>query len=467
MTTVILGGGLSGLSTAYYLTKKLASNPITLIESSHRLGGWIKSNHSKDIIFEEGPRTIRPHGDAAPNTLSLIEDLGLSDAVIPINSSHPAAKNRMIFVKDQLHSLPSSIKGLFKTQMPFSKPLILQLMKDITTPRKVIEDESIYDFVNRRFGKEVADYLISAMICGICAGNSKEISVNFLMKTLFRYEQDYGSISKGLIWNFFKKIKKPEIGSLSMKARQEKWSVYSLENGLEMLPKALHDNIKNKVSIETSTKCTDIEIFPELNNVILHLQNGKNISGSHVISCIPSEQLGILLQKQHPVLSDLLLQIKSATVAVVNVHFDKKLISREGFGFLVPPGEKLPILGVTYDSCIFPRGENTVLTVMMGGAWFEELFGKNPEKDFLLKIALDQLKKTLNISEKPVQSNVSILEKCIPQYVVGHSEKIEKINNYINKNKLPLSLCGASYYGVGINDVILSSKNAVDRLLKI
>ncbi|KAG5870504.1 hypothetical protein JTB14_006836 [Gonioctena quinquepunctata] len=465
MSTVILGGGLSGLSAAYYLLRNVPHHPITLIESSHRLGGWVKSNYSNNILFEEGPRTIRPHGLAAPNTLELIENLELNNEVIPINTSHPSAKNRMIYVNRKLHSLPSSISSLFKKYEPFSKPLILSLANDLITAKKMVKDESIYDFVNRRFGKEFAEYLISPMICGICAGDSKQISVNFLMKTLFDYEQKYGSICGGLVRNMFKgRTKEQDLCSLARRVKKERWSVYSLKGGIETLTKTLERNIrKNNVNIELNSKCKDMEIFPD--NVILQVDDCKNISTENVISALPAEQLGIIIQKQHPALSELLYKIKSVSVGVVNLHFDKKLISNEGFGFLVPPSEKLPILGVTFDSCCFPNGENTVLTVMMGGTWFEELFGKNPSEKVLFKTAMDQLKTILNINENPVQYKVSILKNCIPQYTVGHNENVENINNYIQKHELPLLLCGASYYGVGVNDVILSSRNAVDRLM--
>ncbi|KAJ8930555.1 hypothetical protein NQ314_016636 [Rhamnusium bicolor] len=399
MSNIVLGGGLSGLSAAYYLLKKLPNKPIAIIEKSDRLGGWIKSNILNDgIIFEQGPRTIRPSGTPGINTLTLIDDLGLSNQVVPILSSHPAARNRMIYANQELHSLPSSIFSIFKKQTPFSKPLIRYLVQDLFSPKKTINDESIYDFVNRRFGREFADYLISALICGICAGNSKEISVNFIMKKLFEYEQQYGSISKGLIRNLLKKQNvNVDLKGLPLQAKKERWSVYSFKNGLETLPKYLESYVrKNNVNVELDSKCNNLEICD--NSIMLHFENGKHLKADHVISSLPSESLANILQNQHSHLSDLLRNIQNVTVGVVNLCYNEKLISKEGFGFLVPPKEKLPILGVIYDSCCFPKANNTVLTVMMGGYWFEQLFGKHPEEGVLLQTAKEQLKNTLGIS---------------------------------------------------------------------
>ncbi|XP_060527271.1 protoporphyrinogen oxidase [Cylas formicarius] len=97
MSNLVIGGGLSGLSAAYYLAKTLPSQTTRLIESSQRLGGWIKTTKENNIIFEQAARTIRPRGEAGANTLDLIEELDLEDEIVPIFSDSPAAKNRMLY----------------------------------------------------------------------------------------------------------------------------------------------------------------------------------------------------------------------------------------------------------------------------------------------------------------------------------------------------------------------------------
>lgn len=466
MTRVILGGGLSGLSAAFYLLKRLPKQPIFLIESSNRLGGWIKSDPVQDnIILEQAARTLRPRGELGENTLALIEELGLSNAVIPISMSSPPAKNRMIYVKGNLISLPSSISDLFVVKPPLTKPLINHLLNDIKIPAKFVKDESIYDFVQRRFGTEIADYFISPMICGICAGNAKEISVNFLFKTLFDYEQNHGGVIKGFIKSIFAKKEKNTITSdLATKAKQEMWSIYSLSGGLETLTKSLSDHISAKnVNTMLNSTCQELKLYSKGVDVILN--DGNHINTPHVISALPSYSLAKLVKNQHPELASLLNEIKFVTVCVVNLVYNKKWIKKDGFGFLVPPIENLPILGVIYDSCCFPYGnDKTVLTVMMGGHWFNKYFGKSATEEELLAVATEQLKNIMGIDEEPTLSKVNILKNCIPQYVVGHNETVAKINDYISSKFLPISLCGSSYEGVGVNDVILSAKKAVDHV---
>lgn len=102
---------------------------------------------------------------------------------------------------------------------------------------------------------------------------------------------------------------------------------------------------------------------------------------------------------------------------------------------------------------------------MMGGAWFDNYFGKNNTKDYMLKVAIEEVKSMLKIKIDPNDVNVEILKDCIPQYVVGHKERLKRIDNYITSHGIPLSLCGSAYHGVGLNDVILSAKNAIQKIV--
>lgn len=467
MTKIVLGGGLSGLATTYYLSRLMPQQKIILLEQSDRLGGWIKSEKiDNEVIFETSARTLRPGGLAGINTLNLLEELHLQADIKPILQHSAAAQNRFIYANGQLHALPRTAVGFLTTQKPFTKPLVLQILKDLTAKRKIVKDESIYEFVQRRFGNEVADYLIDPLICGICAGNSREISVNFLMKTLFNYEQTHGSVLKGALHDllFGVKAKKPSESSLSLQCKAEKWSVYTFQEGMQTLPKALENALRktNNVDIHLNSLCQGVQFNDKGVKVILN--NGQHYDTDYLVSSIPAKKLGQLVQNQHPKLASKLKNIKTVTVGVVNLLYNGKLIQKPGFGFLVPPKEKLPILGVIYDSCAQGYEDKTVLTVMMGGYWFDELFGAHASEENLLKVAKSNVKTILKISQEPVQFKVSILKDCIPQYIVGHEENVQQIMDYIRVEKMSLTLCGASYNGVGVNDVILSAKRAVDGL---
>jgi protoporphyrinogen/coproporphyrinogen III oxidase len=473
MKISILGGGISGLSAAFSIANRFKNVKVKLFESTSRYGGWIKTEKRKNnVIFEAGPRTIRPKGIAGNSTLELIEVLGLQKKVIPITSQHVAAKRRMIFANNQLCLLPNDLKGVTNVIAPFSQPLYKAGIKDFFggKSKEPKSDESIYDFVERRFGKEIADYAISSMICGICAGDAKEISVKFLMKELFEKEQKYGSVTRGLLLDLIingaanKQKSKFEPTLLMQRAKHEKWSIYSLEGGLETLPKSMVERMSTNenVQLNLNSKCEKISFSP--NGQIELTINGKKSTCDHLISSLPSQQLAPLFEHQHPTLTNELNDIKSVDVAVINLHYNSEVLKEQGFGVLVPPIEKLPILGIIFDSCCFKMEGQTVLTVMAGGKWFEKWFGKFPTDQKILNIALKQVEKILGISVKPDSYKMNIMKNCIPQYVVGHHDRIDRIRNYIEENNLPLKLCGASFDGVGVNDVIYSAVKAVNSL---
>jgi len=380
MVVVVLGAGIGGLSTAHYLLKSQA-HKVIVVEATNRVGGWIYSEkQSNRVIFEQGPRTLRPKGEAGINTLKLIQELGLANDIRPIRSSAPAARNRFVYINSKLYTLPTGLKPLVRAVPPFTKPLIHGLWHDLTSVPKYVADDSIYNFVKRRFGKEFADYLISPLICGICGGDAKQISVKFLLNKFFEKEQEYGSVIKHYLrpWNWkiigkynFKEFSKmifetkfeddvwkwitnkdhrrsvrkrngkATLDDLSVKAQREKWSSYSFGEGLEMLPLALEE----KVRVAGGTFMMNSQpIKLDLRERRLIFRD-EEISFDFIVGAIPPYYLAPLLREDNFALSKLLSDIPHATIITVNLLYKKKLLDIQGFGFLVPPSENLPILG--------------------------------------------------------------------------------------------------------------------------
>lgn len=361
-----------------------------------------------------------------------------------------------------MHKLPNSLKTAFMNSPPFSKPLAFFALKDLFTNNVINTDESLYSFVNRRFGIEMAKYAADPMVRGIFAGSARELSVHALAGRLHSCEQKYGSVLKGLIRDR-KNVEKPDTelmkSELVQKARKEKWAVWSVSGGLENLVKALEQKLLiDGVEIRRNTAVRSI------------IKSGKNLAVQtaaeeleveKVVSCVGSNKLSTQIHSTSLELSALLGSIPFVTCGVVNLEFPGQLLSEAGFGYLVPSSEPNKVLGVIFDTCTFPQGDRTILTVMMGGYWFNSHFGDNPSHESLLEIALSEIKETLKIDMQPLHYRVSILRDCIPQYVVGHSETVVSCRKIIHDQKLPLNLAGYCYDGVGVNDAIMSAKRAV------
>lgn len=465
MATVgVLGGGISGLSAAYYLSKTATSGigKIVLLESSSRLGGWVSSLQLEDgSLFEIGPRSIRGVGRSGYNTLELAEEIGLTNQIIPVPHTSPAARNRFIYVNGELCALPNNLKSVLLRRPPFTSPLFLAGLKEPFRSRSKDDDETVDSFFQRRFGNEIAKFAADPLCRGIFAGNSKKLSMRSCFPIFYDFERKYGSI---VLASLLKpKDKTIPKSNLIDRFRSEKWSMWSLQKGLQMLPETLGHRLKN-AEICLNTPCVGLEIA----------RNGakvKTAAGAkdfaHIICSLPAHEVSQLVSAEHPELSALLSSIEFASVAVVNLQFRSNILIVEGFGHLIPSHQLAPVLGVLYESCSFPQhngpDNSTRLTVMMGGAWFRDAFGDvdHCDKEKIGRLAVSTVSDHLKISERPYRIITHVHKKCIPQYQVGHWKTVKQIENYIEKNQLPLTLIGSSYKGVSVNDCIYNARLAV------
>ena len=464
MTLCVLGGGIAGLTAAHYALNNPAVKRLVVLESSSRLGGWIQTTRNKDgVLYEKGPRTIRPAGPQGANTLALVEELGLSDSVRPVPYGHPSSSNRLVLVDGKLHKLPSTLRSVFRNLPPFSRPLAMAVFKDLLAPRVKCEDTSLYEFVSRRLGADIAQYAVDPLVRGICAGDSRQVSVHFIAKYLHQMEQETGRITFGVARDYIKgqftKPEEPIIERLELvkQARGEKWAVWGLENGLETLVETLQKSlVKRGVEINTGVSVENIAMSS--GKVVVSC--GSDITCDKLVLALPAFKAAPLVQGISEELSSQLASIPFVDVAVVNIEYKGKVLDHQGFGFLVPSNQPEPILGCIYDSCTFPQGNRTVFTVMIGGAWYNQMVGsKSPAE--VGNIAIKEISRILNISATPVRCDTSFLPQCIAQYTVGHRARVEQARRVIEEKKLPLAIAGSSYDGPGINDTIVSARNSV------
>lgn len=483
MVIAILGGGLAGLSAAYYLKKegKVQNDQvIKIIEANDHTGGWIQSwkDRETNIVTELGPRTIRGRGNSANNTYSLIKELGIEDLVCNVGTY---ASARYIYANGSIHKLPMNVlKALFTVNEPFTKPWIRNALHEcflsnnskIKTPELQNNDESAYEFFLRRYGKEFADYLISPLLCGVCGGNSKEISVQFMFGALYEAERKHGSVGIGLLKEAISKNWKKKKEKKSDSTLTPPPPVYYLDGGLKRLIYAMQINNESQgIQLNLNTQCTELHFHENNNGAKIVFSDGKQLECSHVVSALPAHKLASLFQikSQHSTLTQLLTSIPMVSIATTNLTYDDPNVmgSYKGFGVLASPTEKLSLLGIIFNNYIYGQRDHVDLTVMMGGYGFKEHFIKNSKvlpEEKLTQIAMDHVKRVLNIQIKPNKYNSQVLHDCIPQYTIGHYERVTKIQNYIADKRLPLTLVGSSYNGISINDVIYASMTAMRKL---
>ncbi|XP_032414056.1 protoporphyrinogen oxidase isoform X1 [Xiphophorus hellerii] len=470
-TVAVLGGGIGGLAASFYLCKNPQVAKVIVLESSSRFGGWLWSLRRSDgAVFELGPRGIRPAGAVGTNTLNMVEDLGLEGDILPVSYNHVASKNRYLYVNGQLHKLPSGISGILKTVPPFSRPLLFSLLTEILVKKGREEDESIHSFVSRRLGKELADLAMDSVCRGVFAGDCKKLSVRSCFPWLYMAEQQRGSLTLGfLLGSGSAPVIVP--GHLAQRAKREAWAQWSLKRGVETLPESIAEFLQQSGKVELHRDAAVRQIIPTTSGWKVHVEDGV-ISADHIMSALPAKALSCILPPSCQGLVQQLQDISTVTVAVASLEYEGSILPVTGFGHLVPSWEDPGLLGIVYDSVPFPQhnrqtGQTTRLTVMMGGAWFQNVFGapQAVSADSLLARATEAVRCHLGHCVAPSWSNVALHRDCIPQYHLGHFQKVDTMRAFIKNNNLLLSLIGSAYDGVSVNDVIFSGRTAVAELL--
>lgn len=468
-TVVVLGGGISGLAASYYLSRAPCAPKVVLVEGSERLGGWIRSVRGPDgAVFELGPRGIRPAGALGARTLLLVSELGLGSEVLPVRGDHPAAQNRFLYVGGALHALPSGFRGLLRPSPPFSKPLFWAGLRELTTPRGKDPDETVHSFAERRLGPEVASLAMDSLCRGVFAGNSRELSVRSCFPSLFRAEQTHRSVLLGLLLGAGQSSQ-PD-SAIIRQARAERWSQWSLRGGLEMLPQALTTHLTHRgVSVLRGQPVSGLSLQTEGHwKVSL---GDRSLEADHVISAVPASVLSRLLPADAAPLARVLGTITAVSVAVVNLQYRRARLPVQGFGHLVPSSEDPGVLGIVYDSVAFPEQDGSPpglrVTVMLGGSWFQTLEAKGSalSQEMLQQQAQEAAATQLGLKEPPSHCLVHLHRNCIPQYTLGHWKKLESATRFLAAHRLPLTLAGASYEGVAVNDCIESGRQAAARVL--
>lgn len=412
---IILGAGITGLATAWYL-ERLAKQPlkITILEKEHRGGGWIRTIEKGGFLFELGPRGFRPSGKGN-KTLELVHALGLQEELL---DAHPQAKKRYLWTDGKLS--PFCLSFLIK------KGLLKAFWKDFWTPSLKGEDESIESFFLRRWNQEGIDTIIDPLVKGIFGGSPSQLSMHSCFPTFVLWEKKYRSLFQGF---------------LTQRKQKSRASLCSFQGGMERLPKTLMAKISAEIlfgkNVQKITQEGEVEV------------DGETFYADHIISTLPASALTTLIP------NTFFNHLPFLSLTTVNLGYYHSTLKEQGFGYLIPSKEKEEIMGMTWDSQVFPHqnkpGE-TRLCVMLAG---------EREEGEALTLASYAAQKHLNITVAPDVSHVHSCKHAIPQYPVGYQ-------NHLNHFHFPkLSLAGSSYDGVGVNDCIASAEKAALHLQTI
>ncbi|MEM7161123.1 MAG: protoporphyrinogen oxidase [Bacteroidota bacterium] len=425
-STIILGGGLSGLASAFYLKQK--GEKFLLIEKEEQCGGVIQSFELDGAIFDKAAISF----SLTPEIQEMISALGIEDQLLyPKEQS----KNRFIYSANRLHRLRPSPLSILTTSL-LSWKAKRRLLKESKVSSRSDQNESVADFIRRRFGNELYEKIGNAVMGGIYAGDPEQMEAAFVLKRFVDLEKKYGSLTKSM---------KAE------KGRNKRISV-SFKKGTQDLTKALEKYANECILCNTSIE----KIVRKDGHWEIQCES-ETYQTERIISCLPSYVLANVLdgfedEKKR------LLDIRYCQVTLLHLLYSNQAIGMNpnGFGFLIPKKEEKPILGAVMNSTIFKgrvKEDQTAITLFIGDQNFDNHSKEN------IKEAQRFLEETLQIKGEALTKEITYWPKAIPQFHMGYSENIEVLKSRFAKEDFILN--GNYVSGVSVGDVIKYAKDLI------
>ncbi|HET6930043.1 MAG TPA: protoporphyrinogen oxidase [Candidatus Acidoferrum sp.] len=421
---LVVGAGISGLATAYALQK--AGIAARVVESASRAGGVIQSLKRDGYLLECGPQSFSGNGSIS----AMCRDLGILEERVLADPKAP----RYVLIDGKLQNVPMG-PGLLTSSF-MGGGTRTAILRDIFGKSESPEpDESVAEFIRRKFSPTLLDRLVGPFVSGIYAGDPEKLSLRAAFPMLYEAEKAAGSITRGV----FKVIKQRKISNGTRpQAPKEKATLQTFRDGNETLIRAIAARLGDRLTC--ATVVTRIEPLDAANEpaaarfrVSLHGPRGEEtVDTERLILSVPTETAGRLLEPLDLGFAAQLGAIAYSGVAVVSLGYRKSDVSDglAGFGFLVPRSSGLSILGTVWNSSLFPGrapdGE-ALLTSFVGGATNPGAINKSPEE--LAAQVHREMTPLLGLRKEPVFSNVTIWQRAIPQYNLGHTARIAAIES--------------------------------------
>lgn len=451
---IVIGGGIAGLATAHALLARRPGLDLVLLEADDRLGGNIRTSVEEGFTLEWG---VNGFLNNVPETLELVEEIGMTPDLLPSNQ---AAARRFLFRGGRNWEIPLKPPAFFRSGL-LSRGGRLRILGEPFARKRPAGDETVFAFAARRIGPEAARVLVDAMVSGVYAGDSRVLSLKSTFPRMEEMERTYGSLVKALIARQ-REAKRAGVQASGGPAGPA-GALTSFRPGMESLVTRLGERIGPQ-RIRLSTPVTAIERGSREVPYLVRTASAE-FPCDHLVIAAPARHAARFLSPLDAQLARELEGISYAGLAVVALAWDETDLDAapDGFGFLVPRGEGLRILGCLWDSSVFPcrAPEGRVLVrAMIGGAQDGEAVGLSDAE--LLAITRRDLEISMGIRATPRLVRIYRHPLGIPQYLVGHGDRLARIEERLSA--LPgVALAGNSYRGVAVNNCAKEAKELGNR----
>ncbi|MDY4022113.1 protoporphyrinogen oxidase [Staphylococcus borealis] len=455
----IIGAGITGLASAYYLKHYKPDVDVTIFEATNRPGGKIQTYRNEGYTIELGPESYLGRKTIMTD---IAKDIGLGDDLITNETGQS-----FIFAKNKLYPIPGgSIMGIPTDIKPFLKTkLISPLGKlraglDLVIPPIQIDDDiSVGEFFRRRLGNEILENLIEPLMGGIYGTDIDRLSLMSTFPNFKEQEETHGSLIKGMQHEKAQRIKQRQLYPGAPKGQFKQF-----RHGLSSFIEALAENIESKgVTIRYQSPVNDIQINKD-NYEIVTDQGSEQFDG--VLITTPHQTF--MKWFNHDEAFKYFNQMDSTSVATVVFAFDEKDIENtyNGTGFVIARTSKTDITACTWTTKKWPftTPKGKVLIRAYVGKPGDTVVEDHTDEE-IATIARRDLNKMMTFKGDPEFTIVNRLTKSMPQYHIGHMSQIRKIQQHVKQTYPALRITGAPFEAVGLPDCIQQGKNAVEELL--
>lgn len=458
---LIIGGGISGLSAAYFLLKKHPNLRVTVLEAGEYWGGKIRTERVDGFVIEGGPDCFLA---SKPQAAALCRELGLGET---LQGTNPHQRSTYILRNGQLQPIPAGLVSMIPTDFKsmvttrlMSWPQKARMALDLAIPARAAGDEeSVGGFVSRRLGRGAYDNLIQPLIAGIYTGDGDALSLDATFPALREMEQQHGGLIRGALARRKQSLASGESGPHSRAA------FLTPRDGLAALPETLVAFLqKSGAEMYLNSAVERINKFGD--GFMVEMENSGPLEVDGVVLATPANISARLLAAHYPQLAAHLSEIPLASTATVSLAYPLADLPRalKGYGYVIPRREKRAALACTWTSSKFdhraPDGY-ALIRVFVGRAG-ENLPASDEE---ILALARAELTETMGIQTSPTLTRIFRWESAMPQYNLGHQARVARIEAEVEKYPR-LALAGNIYKGVGIPDCIRSGELAAEKIVK-
>jgi oxygen-dependent protoporphyrinogen oxidase len=441
---LIIGGGISGLSAAYYLSK--AGIHPTLLERTARIGGVIQTSVRQGCVLEEGPDGFL---GAKPWAMNLIRELGLADQVIGSNDhsrlTYIVKEGKLVRMPEGLMMMvPTKIMPILETPLLSWGSKIRMGLEIFRKPKGAQPDRSVYDFLLDHYGKEAIDYLAEPLLAGVYGGDPREMSVNSVLARFVDLEAKYGSLTRGA-------LAQPRPKGMSS-------FLQTLKGGLGQFVQSLEDALRPSADVQQA----NVETVEQTPGGFRVRADGSWLEADHVVVATPAGDASNILESLQPELSRLLAGIPYTTSVTLSLGYRKATFDHplNGHGFLVPKRERKYIFGCTWVGNKFDYrvpDDMVVLRCFLGADAMPLSDGA------LVDAARAELRGIMHLEAEPVFHNIARWPDSMAQYTVGHEQRVARIEEFVRA--IPgLYLAGNAYHGIGIPDCVRMGQEAATKI---